>query len=74
MRINFEEVKIKATYYWYENGRRRQKTQTFSQTINPWNKTADGVQKSRAEILEELKDRRADWVLEMRAAHLSEKG
>ena len=55
MRINYEEVKLKATrYYKDENGKKRQQTKTFSQTINPFNKNHDGTIKTRDDIWKEL--------------------
>lgn len=64
MRIEFEEVKLKATRHWTENGKRRQETKTFSQTINPFNKNADGQVKSRFEIMQELEEQRYQWLRE----------
>lgn len=62
MRIRFEEVSIKGKRRWKENGKWRQETKEFMQTINPFNKNAAGVVKSRAGILEELLAERRAWL------------
>jgi hypothetical protein len=61
--IRFEEVKIKGVRRWKENGKARQETRTFMQTINPFNKNAAGLVKSRCEILQELYAERAQWLV-----------
>lgn len=63
-RYIFPEVRLKATRCWTdaETGRRRQKTKTFSQTINPFNKAADGSQKDRNAIMDELRIKRDAWL------------
>lgn len=61
MRIEFEEISLSATRYWKENGKRRQETKKFSQTINPFNKNPDGSVKTRFQIQQELVNERADW-------------
>ena len=63
MRIRFEEVKLKATRRWTENGKKRQETKVFMQTINPFNKSGGRV-KSYDEILVELKAERDAWLRE----------
>jgi hypothetical protein len=62
MRIRFEEVKIKGVRRWIENGKKRQETRTFMQTLNPFNTDADGCPKSRCQILKELYAERDEWV------------
>jgi len=62
MKIYFEVVAIKGTMRWTENGKRRQKTREFSQTINPFNKNADGSIKDRSQIMWELIAQRSDWL------------
>ncbi len=63
MRLNFEEVSIKATRRWTdENGKKRQQTRKFFQTINPFNKGADGLPKSRDQIMSELQAEKAAWL------------
>jgi hypothetical protein len=65
MRINFDEVAIKATRCWAdENGKKRQETKKFWQTINPFNKGEDGLPKSRDQILREIKAQRDAWLSE----------
>ncbi len=60
--IKFDLVEIKATRTWVEDGKKRQKTKKFSQTINPYNKNKDGNVKTREEILVELKAEREKWM------------
>jgi len=63
IRYRFEEVKLKATHRWVDaDGRKRQKTQTFMQTINPFNKDANGNVKDRAQIVRELDAERLAWL------------
>jgi hypothetical protein len=64
----FEELKLSATRYWKdENGKRRQETKQFFQTLNPYNKNRDGLVKTRSEIWEELHAARAAWLESFRA-------
>jgi hypothetical protein len=42
-------------------GKHRRRQKTFSQTINPFNKNAEGMPKSREEIYQELKETIAKW-------------
>ena len=66
--ITFPEVKVKGTKKWTDvTGKKRQKTKTFSQTINPFNKNKDGTQKTRLDILEELYQERDKWVADPKA-------
>ena len=63
MRVNFEEVSIKATRRWTdENGKKRQQTRKFFQTINPFNNGADGLPKSRDQIMSELQAEKTAWL------------
>lgn len=65
MQVTFEEVSVKATKRWTdENGKRRQKTKTFSQTINPFNKNSDGTIKTRQDIVREISAERDAWMRE----------
>lgn len=61
MKYTFNEVKIKGRRSWIENGKRKTQTRTFSQTINPWNRNADGSVKTRQEIDRELRVERDAW-------------
>ena len=62
MRVNFEEVSIKATRRWTdENGKKRQQTRKFFQTLNPFNTGAAGLPKSRDQIMSELQAEKAVW-------------
>ena len=63
MNYNFEKVSVKAVRRWVENGKKRQQTKEFYQTINPYNVNADGSVKSKSEILTEIKKEKAYWLL-----------
>lgn len=64
-RITFDEVCIRGVRRWTdENGKRRQETRKFSQTINPFNRNADGTIKTREEIMKELIAKRDAWLKE----------
>lgn len=61
--VRFNEVSLKATKKWVDSdGKKRQKTKKFSQTINPWNRDAYGKPKSRSQIIFELKQQIEDWI------------
>jgi len=60
--ITFDKVSIKATRVWQENGRRRQQTREFMQTLNPFNKNRDGTVKTREQILTEINAERNAWL------------
>lgn len=62
MRYDFQEVSVKGTVRWKENGKARQKTRKFYQTINPFNRNEDGTQKTREQILIEVTAVRNEWV------------
>lgn len=63
MKINFQEVSLKATRRWKENGKTRQETKKFYQTINPFNRDkVTGLPKTRNQIWEELKAEREAWL------------
>lgn len=62
MWIKFDVVEVKATRTWVEDGKKRQKTKKFQQTLNPFNKNADGIPKTRQEILVELNAERDKWM------------
>jgi hypothetical protein len=48
VRVTFEQVTLRATKRWTENGKKRQQTKVFMQTINPFNRNADGAVKTRS--------------------------
>lgn len=59
---HFEKVAIKRTKKWKDpDGKRRQLTKEFCQTINPFNKNAKGLLKTRQEIIEELSEEAKRW-------------
>lgn len=62
MRMTFDVVSVRATRIWRENGRRRQQTREFMQTLNPFNKDDDGNVKTRQQILVEINAARATWL------------
>lgn len=65
MRHNFEEISVKGVKRWKaENGKPRQCTKKFWQTLNPFNKNADGSIKTRQQIVAEIKAERDAWMLE----------
>jgi hypothetical protein len=63
--VRFEQVTLKGTKRWTDaEGRKRQETRTFMQTINPFNKNAAGFVKNRREIEQELLTERKEWLCE----------
>lgn len=62
MHITFQQIKVCGVRRWTENGKRRQETKVFMQTINPFNKNADGLVKTSAEIIDELRIERDKWL------------
>lgn len=66
MKIYFREVSIKATRKWKENGKRKQETKTFFQTMNPFNKMPDGTLKCYDQIMKEILEARDKWLAERR--------
>jgi hypothetical protein len=63
VRYTFDVVKWQAskTVKCLSCGKTLKRAKTFDQSINPFNKNAQGEPKSRAEILIELKARAAEW-------------
>jgi hypothetical protein len=62
MRLTFQEVAIRGVRRWTENGKKRQETRKFFQTINPFNKGEDGIPKTREQIMAEIKAERDAWL------------
>ena len=62
MKFTFNEVAIKATKRWKEDGKTRTKTRKFYQTLNPFNKNADGTVKTREQIMTEITAERDAWI------------
>lgn len=61
--MKFKEISIKGKKSWIdENGKRRQKTKKFFQTINPFNRNDDGTVKTEKQILSELVKMRNEWM------------
>jgi hypothetical protein len=63
-RLVFDEVSVKGVKRWKDpvTGKSRQETRKFLQTVNPFNKNAKGVPKSRDEIMAEIKKERDEWL------------
>lgn len=62
-RIQFDKVSIKGVKHWRDStGKKHQTTKQFWQTINPFNKTADGRVKGYTDILHELVAERDAWM------------
>lgn len=64
MKVTFDEVAVKATKRWKEDGKTRTKTRKFYQTMNPYNKNADGTVKTRDQIMAEITAECDAWVSE----------
>lgn len=63
MRINFQEISTKATKrYTDENGKRKQQTKKFYQTLSPFNKNPDGSVKTSDQIWKEIIAERDAWL------------
>lgn len=60
----FTEVSLTAVFRWKENGKRRQTSRKFFQTINPFNTKPDGTPKTRSDIMAELEQQRNAWLAE----------
>jgi hypothetical protein len=69
MRTTFELISVKGTKRYRINGKRRQETRVFEQTINPWNADGSGRPKHREQILAELRAERDAWLAEKVADH-----
>jgi len=64
--VRFEEIAVKATKRWTDNGKRRSETRKFWQTISPFNKNEYGEPKSREQIRVEICRERDAWLAELR--------
>lgn len=65
MRITFERVIAKRTVCWTDpaTGKKRQKTRSFEQTVNPFNRDASGKPKDRCAIRAEVNHEADLWGL-----------
>lgn len=62
-RIVCQEVSVKATRRWVDaDGKKRQETRTFWQTINPFNRLPSGALKTEADIRVEINAERDAWL------------
>ena len=63
--VKYEEVSIKGVKRWVDaEGKKRQQTKKFYQTVNPFNRGTDGQPKSHAQIMIEIKAERDQWLSE----------
>jgi uncharacterized coiled-coil DUF342 family protein len=63
MRITFDEVSVKGVRRWKDAaGKWHQETKKFFQTLNPFNKAADGSPKSYEQIRAEIRTERDAWM------------
>ena len=63
--IRFQEVAVKATRRWVDtDGKKRQETKRFWQTVSPFNKNSDGTLKTADQIMAEVKAERDAWLSE----------
>ncbi|MDP1931950.1 MAG: hypothetical protein Q8L60_10885 [Gammaproteobacteria bacterium] len=64
-RAHFEEVSLRAERTVIdENGKKRKQKKKFYQTINPFNKRANGSVKDRDFIMLELREQAQQWTRE----------
>jgi hypothetical protein len=62
MQYIFQEVSVKGVKRWVEDGKKRQLTKKFHQTLNPYNRNPDGSVKTRQEILKEITKEKNIWL------------
>lgn len=63
MRYDFTMVQVKGKRVWKDaDGKRREETKVFHQTINPFNRNADGNIKTQEEIIREITIQRDRWM------------
>lgn len=61
--VAFEKVSVKGLRRWVDcEGKKRQQTKEFYQTISPFNRDAEGNQKTYAQIMVEIKAERDNWL------------
>lgn len=62
-RIVCKEVSVKATRRWVDaDGKKRQETRKFWQTVNPFNRLPGGSLKTESDIRAEINAERAAWL------------
>jgi hypothetical protein len=63
--IRFERVPmtVSKTVKCASCGKRLRRQRTFEQTINPWNRNAQGLPRTYEEILAALREKAAGWKL-----------
>jgi hypothetical protein len=63
MKVYFNEISVKGVKKWVgDDGKKHQLTKKFYQTVNPFNKNADGKVKTGAEIWTEILEERKKWL------------
>jgi hypothetical protein len=60
-RVVFDEVKAVGTRYETIDGKRLRRQKTFYETVNPFNKDADGAIKSRLQVQESVRAKARAW-------------
>ena len=61
MRIVFPVVRYRAEKFIVVNGKRRKRQKTFEQTVNPFNRNADGSVKSHDQVREDVRAEALAW-------------
>lgn len=59
----FEEITMRSSKYLPcpVCGRKLKRAKTFTQTVNPYNRNADGAPKTRDEVHEEVRAEMSEW-------------
>ncbi len=64
MKITFQVLKVRAKKKQKIGGKWVTRSKTFEQTVNPWNKNADGTIKTPREVLTAVEQEAREWELE----------
>lgn len=63
----YEVIEVKGVHRWVDaDGKKRQQTKKFFQTLNPFNLNKDGTAKTRDDIRKEITAERDKWLRDMR--------
>lgn len=73
-RITFQEISLRAVFKWKQNGKSRQRTKKFYQTISPFNTDGHGKPKARDQIMRELIRERDTWLIAQGQSATTESG
>jgi hypothetical protein len=68
MKHTYEELKTRAVWHEFINGRRVRRQKTFTATVNPWNVNEDGTIRTRRQVYESLSEKARAWEREHEAA------